>query len=308
MKITHTYSIVAASDDLSEIGVAVQSHWFAVGAICPWIIPGIGAIVTQSMVEISYGPQGLSLLEDGGTPQHILPSLLHKDGEREFRQVAIINAQGKIATHTGKMCIAEAGHKVGHNYSVQANMMINNSIWSAMADAFETSQGKLAERLFASLEAAQKAGGDLRGEQSAAMMVADNIRDDQPWSHFTTNLRIDDNIHPLKELRRLLNLEGAYNMMNEGDSLIAKGNFSLSQKKYDAAEKLAPGNNEILFWNAVTLAKIGEMKKALRIFKDVFKKNPNWATLVGRLPESGLLPKDPNLMQEILSVAPKRKS
>jgi uncharacterized Ntn-hydrolase superfamily protein len=303
LKIKHTYSIIAISDDHSEMGVAVQSHWFAVGAICPWIIPGVGAITTQSMVEVSYGPKGLELLKNGNNVKQTLELLLADDSERDLRQVAIMNAKGMVATHTGKRCIAEAGHQTGENYSVQANMMLKNTVWQAMASAFEKSNGKLARRLFAALEAAQHEGGDIRGNQSAAMIVADNILDDRPWSHFTTNLRVDDHPQPISELHRLLNVEQAYELMNLGDVLIAKGDFVAAKDHYAKAADLAPDIEELPFWEAVTLTEMGKIEQALPIFRKVFSINRNWILLVKRLPASGLLPKEPEIMEKILSVA-----
>jgi len=302
MKIKHTYSIIALSDDHSEIGVAVQSHWFAVGAICPWVTPGIGAITTQSMAEVSYGPKGMDLLRIGNNAKQTLGLLLADDVEKELRQVAVIDAKGMVATHTGKRCIAEAGHQSGKNYSVQANMMLNNTVWQAMASAFETTDGRLALRLFAALEAAQDEGGDIRGKQSAAIIVADNIRDEQPWSHFTTNLRVDDHPQPLSELRRLLDVEQAYELMNVGDGLIAKGDFVAAKEKYAMAARLAPDIEELPFWEAVTLTEMGEIEQALPIFKKVFSLNRNWILLVQRLPASGLLPQDSEVMKRILSI------
>ena len=307
MKIAHTYSIVALSDDHREIGVAVQSHWFAVGAVCPWIQPGIGAIATQSMVETSYGPKGLALLKQGKTANQALSDLLSQDTKKALRQVAIIDAAGNIATHTGAKCIAEAGHHTGVNYSVQANMMLKNTVWSAMAHAFESSNGKLSRRLLSALVAAQKEGGDIRGKQSAAILVADNILDDKPWTHMTTNLRVDDNPDPLVELERLINIEDAYKYMNEGDELLAGSKVDLAKEKYAAAAALAPHFEELRFWEAVSLAETGEIESALPIFEFVFRVNPQWAELLQRLPASGLFSDDPALMKKILSISIERK-
>jgi uncharacterized Ntn-hydrolase superfamily protein len=307
MKIAHTYSIVAISEDHSEIGVAVQSHWFAVGAVCPWIQPGIGAIATQSMVETSYGPKGLALLKQGKTASEALADLLSQDPKKALRQVAIIDAAGNTATYTGAKCIAEAGHHSGANYSVQANMMLKNTVWSAMARAFESSHGKLSRRLLSALVAAQQEGGDIRGKQSAAMLVADNILDDKPWAHITTNLRIDDNPDPLKELERLMNIEDAYIYMNEGDEHLAGNEVDLAKEKYAAAAGLAPHIEELRFWEAVALAETGEVESAMPIFELVFRINPQWAVLLQRLPASGLFSSDPALMKKILSVSMERK-
>jgi len=302
MAFLHTYSIVAMDRKTNQIGVAVQSHWFAVGSLCPWIEPGVGVIATQSMVEISYGPKGLALLRDGKSAQQALDELIAVDDRKELRQVAIVDAQGNVAAHTGKRCIAEAGHQTGDSFSVQANMMLNDTVWPAMAIAFEDSQGNLVKRLLSALQAAQRAGGDIRGKQSASLLVSENIKDDTPWKHILTDLRVDDHPAPIIELERLLDIQSAYVLMNEGDDLLSKNENEKAVLKYQQAAMLAPNNEELPFWHAVTLADTGKIDEALPIFKQVFRINKNWALLVQRLPASGLLTKDPQVMRNILSV------
>lgn len=297
----HTYSIVALDRKKNQLGVAVQSHWFAVGSLCPWIEPGVGVIATQSMVEISYGPKGLTLLRSGKTAQQALNELLKSDDGRELRQVAIVDTRGNVATHTGKKCIAEAGHQNGDSFSTQANMMLNNSVWSAMASTFENTQGDLAYRLLSVLKAAEAAGGDIRGKQSASLLVSENIKDDSPWKHILTDLRVDDHPDPVLELKRLLDVKSAYDLMNEGDSLLSKKDNIAAMKKYQQAAELAPHIDEIPFWHAVTLADTGNVDEALPIFKRIFNQNKDWSLLVQRLPASGLLTKDPDVMRKILS-------
>jgi len=286
----------------NQIGIAVQSHWFAVGALCPWIEPGVGVIATQSMVKVSYGPKGLALLRDGKTAQQALDELLEADDGKELRQVAIVDAQGNVAAHTGKRCIAEAGHQIGGSFSVQANMMLNNTVWPAMASAFEKTQGNLANRLLSALQAAQAAGGDIRGKQSASLLVSNNIKDNTPWEHILIDLRVDDHPDPIIELKRLLNIQYAYDMMNEGNDFLSKNENEASKIKYKQAVKLAPDIEELPFWHAVTLADTGKVDEALPIFERVFNINNNWALLVQRLPASGLLTKDSQVMRKILSV------
>ncbi len=286
----------------NQIGVAVQSHWFAVGALCPWIEPGVGVIATQSMIKVSYGPKGLALLRDGKTAQQALNELLEADDGKELRQVAIVDAQGNVAAHTGKRCIAEAGHQIGGSFSVQANMMLNNTVWPAMASAFEKIQGNLANRLLSALQAAQAAGGDIRGKQSASLLVSNNIKDDTPWEHILIDLRVDDHPDPIIELKRLLDIQYAYDLMNEGDDFLSKNENEASKIKYKQAAKLAPDIEELPFWHAVTLANTGKVDEALPIFERVFNINNNWALLVQRLPASGLLTKDSQVMRKILSV------
>ncbi len=302
MTFFHTYSIVAMDRKTNQIGVAVQSHWFAVGALCPWIESGVGVIATQSMVEVSYGPKGLALLRDGKPAQQALNELLEADDGKELRQVAVVDAQGNVAVHTGKRCIAEAGHQIGDSFSAQANMMLNNTVWSAMASAFENSQGNLANRLLSALQAAQAAGGDIRGKQSASLLVSENIKDDTPWKNIFTDLRVDDHPDPILELKRLLDIQYAYDLMNEGDALLSKNKNEAAKIKYQQAAKLAPDIEELPFWHAVTLADTGKVNEALPIFERVFNINKNWALLVQRLPASGLLTKEPQVMRKILSV------
>jgi len=286
MTFFHTYSIVAMDRKTNQIGVAVQSHWFAVGALCPWIESGVGLIATQSMVEVSYGPKGLALLRDGKPAQQALNELLEADDGKELRQVAVVDAQGNVAAHTGKRCIAEAGHQIGDSFSAQANMMLNNTVWSAMASAFENSQGNLANRLLSALQAAQAAGGDIRGKQSASLLVSENIKDDTPWKNIFTDLRVDDHPDPILELKRLLDIQYAYDLMNEGDDLLSKNKNEAAKIKYQQAAKLAPDIEELPFWHAVTLAETGKVNEALPIFERVFNINKNWALLVQRLPAS----------------------
>ena len=300
--LAHTFSIVARDPQNGQLGVAVQSHWFAVGTLCPWAEAGVGAIATQSLVDPSYGALGLNLLRIGRSAEEALAELLGKDNNRENRQVAIIDSNGHVATHTGKNCIAEAGHLSGAGFSVQANMMKYPTVWPAMAKAFENSKGDLADRLMAALLAAQSEGGDIRGKQSAAMLIVDDKKTDKPWEHVLFNIRVDDNPEPLIELQRLLNVQRAYHLMNEGDELLGKKNFEAAMLKYQAAEKFAPQIDEIPFWVAVTLADSGELEKALPIFARVFKINPDWAETVKRLPKAGFLRDDQELIQKILAM------
>jgi len=298
----HTFSIVARDPNNGYLGVAVQTHWFGVGALCPWVEAGVGAIATQSMVERSYGPCGLDLLREGKTAGETLEELLSRDDQHELRQVAMVDLLGNVATHTGKRCIEEAGHIIGNQYSVQANMMKNASVWPAMAEAFEKKSGDLADRMLAALNAAQSVGGDIRGKQSAAMLVADGEKSKMPWEHIIFNLRVDDHPEPLNELERLIKVERAYRLMNEGDELLSKHEIEAAMQHYSAAEQHAPHTLEIPFWQAVTLADMGQMEKALPIFSRVFKQNPDWAELVQRLPKAGLLRSDPDMMKKILEV------
>ena len=188
----HTFSIVARDPATGELGVAVQSHWFSVGSIVAWAEAGVGAVATQSFVDPSYGKNGLDLMRSGKSAPDSLRELLAKDEGREVRQVAMIDAQGRVDGFTGKNDIQAAGHIVGTNFSVQANLMLNDKVWPAMARAFENSKGDLAERMLAALDAAQLAGGDIRGKQSAALIVVTGKPTGQAWKDRTFDLRVDD--------------------------------------------------------------------------------------------------------------------
>ncbi len=302
MDFFHTYSIVARISLTGQLGVAVQTHWFAVGALCPWVEAGVGAIATQSMVEVSYGPKGLALLRSGLHPRAALDELLGQDEGRETRQVAFLNGSGEVAVHTGSRCIAYAGHHIGSGYAVQANMMASASVWPAMAEAFESSRGDLASRMLASLKAGQAAGGDVRGCQSACMRVVGGVSSDEPWKHMLVDIRVDDHPRPLEELSRLLDIQQAYHLMNAGYDLIAQGKSREALDKYTQAARLAAHIDEIPFWQAVTLADNGFLEDALPIFRQVFAINPGWAALVSRLPDAGLLKKDTGMMGKILAM------
>jgi uncharacterized Ntn-hydrolase superfamily protein len=298
----HTYSIVARDPQTGTMGVAVQSHWFSTGSMVTWAEPGVGAIATQSMVEVSYGPKGLEKLRNGKTAPEVLKALLELDESREVRQVAMVDAKGNVGVHTGSRCIAEAGHQSGNQYSVQANMMLKNSVWPAMASAYENTTGDLADRLMAALDAAQAEGGDIRGKQSAAMLVVSGEASDEPWKGIMVDLRVEDHPEPLAELRRLLNIQRAYQSMNRGDELLSEGKNQEAFDAYNQAALLAPHLDELPFWQAVTLADTGKVDEALPIFKQVFKSNPDWAKLLERLPKAGLFKDDPELIRRIVAL------
>lgn len=302
--LAHTYSIVARDPATGDLGVAVQSHWFQVGPIVPWAEAGVGAVATQSFVKVDYGPKGLAAMKAGTAPSAALDRLLAEDPQKDVRQVAMLDASGRVAAWTGPKCIAAAGHQVGDGYSVQANLMDKPTVWPAMARAFEAAKGDLVERMLAALEAAEAEGGDIRGRQSAALVVVRAKSTGEPWRDRLVDLRVDDHPQPLKELRRLLGLHRAYEAMNAGDEAVAENRIDEALKHYTRASGLAPEIAELPFWQAVTLFVAGQEEKALPIFKDVFAREERWARLVPRLPAAGLLPDDPKKIEKILSVAP----
>jgi uncharacterized Ntn-hydrolase superfamily protein len=298
----HTFSIVARDPAKGQMGVAVQSHWFSTGSLVTWAEAGVGVVATQSMVEVSYGPKGLEGMRSDRPPQMILDELLAKDEGRELRQVAMVNSEGLVAAHTGARCITEAGHETGEQFSVQANMMLKNTVWHAMADAFTSSSGELSERLMTALDAAQNEGGDIRGKQSAAMLVVKGEKVENPWQGILVDLRVDDHPEPLQELRRLLIVNKAYESMNQGDAFLAEGKISEAFLAYDTAARLAPEIIELPFWQAVTLAESNRLSEALPIFHRIFNEDPHWLELVKRLPAAGLLKVSDEDLQKIIRV------
>jgi uncharacterized Ntn-hydrolase superfamily protein len=288
--LAHTFSIVARDPKTGEMAVAVQSHWFSVGTVVAWGEAGVGVVATQSFVNKSFGVRGLELLKQGKSPQEALNVLLSDDAGKEVRQVAILDIHGKVATHTGKNCIDAAGHINGENFSVQANMMLNDKVWPAMSSAWKKfEQQPLAERIMEVMKAAQAEGGDIRGKQSAVLMVFASKKSNEPWNDKLIDLRVDDSKEPIKELNRLLSVHRAYEHMNQGDLYIEKNDMANAMKEYNAAMKMFPDNLEMKYWTAITLANNKEVKKAVPMLKDIYAKDSNWKELTKRLPKAGLL-------------------
>ena len=325
----NTFSIVARDAQTGEIGVAVQSHWFAVGQIVPWAEAGVGAVATQSFVDPSYGKLGLDLLRTGKSAPDSLRALLSGDGACQVRQVAMVDAHGEVATFTGSHDIIAAGGiagnatgsasfqcgsgggtlSVGRDFAVQANLMANDKVWPAMAKAFSETKGDLADRMLAALDAAQSVGGDIRGKQSAALIVVSATSSGKPWQDRIFDLRVDDNPTPLAELRRLVALQRAYNHMNAGDLATEKKDNEGALREYSTAEQIAsttPGIPqsrlaEMIYWHAVALVNMGRVDESLPLFDRAFKLEPSWRELTGRLPKAGLLPDDAKLIEKIIA-------
>jgi uncharacterized Ntn-hydrolase superfamily protein len=299
--LVHTFSIVARDPATGEMGVAVQSHWFSVGSIVTWAEAGVGAVATQSFVDPGYGMRGLDLMRRGVAAPDALDQLVKGDAQRDGRQVAMIDTAGRVSAYTGKSAIASAGHIIGQHFSAQANLMANDRVWPAMAKAFETTTGDLADRMLAALEAAQSVGGDIRGRQSAAILIVKGKSSGRPWvgADRVFDLRVDDAPEPIVELKRLIRLQRAYGHANHGDELMTEKKVEEALEEYKAAAGLAPEILELPFWHAVTLASIGREAEAAPIFKAVFAKEPVWADLVPRLPAAGLFPNDRALIERI---------
>ena len=298
----HTFSIVARDPGTGEMGVAVQSHWFSVGSIVSWGEAGVGVVATQSFVNPSFGIRGLELLKSGKTPQEAVDELIASDEGKDVRQLAILDSKGGSASYTGKNCIKYAGNIAGENFSVQANMMLTDKVWPAMTEAFKNSAGPLAERLITALEAGQDAGGDIRGKQSASLLIVKGEISDKPWEDKMFDLRVDDNPEPIAELKRLLKVYRAYEHMNKGDLAIENNDMQLAMKEYSSAEEMFPDNLEMKFWHAVTLVNNNSLNESLPIFMEVFIKDENWRILFERLPAAGLVNLNENDMKKIMDL------
>jgi len=289
-KFAHTYSIVAKDLKTGEMAVGVQSHWFSVGTLVSWGKSGVGVVATQSFVNPSYGPKGLELMENGVSAKNALEKLTNQDEGRDYRQAAMLDINGSVDAFTGKSCIESAGHYVGENFSVQANMMLNDKVIPYMKKAFlENANLPLAERIIKVFEAAESVGGDIRGKQSAAIIVVGKDKTKNVWEDKKIDLRVDDSEDPIKEIKRLLKVHRAYEHMNQGDLAIEENDMDKALIEYGKAQSLFPENIEMSFWKAIALLNNGKKEEAKKIFDIVFKQNPNWKKLIYRLPKSGII-------------------
>ncbi|HXN92068.1 MAG TPA: DUF1028 domain-containing protein [Candidatus Sulfotelmatobacter sp.] len=278
-----TYSIVARDKETGELGVAVQSHYFQVGPVVPWALAGVGAVATQSMVNVSFGPLGLDHLRAGYTAEQTLKALLAGDSLPESRQLAIVDASGNVATHTGSKCIPAAGHHTGDNFSVQANLMEKDTVWDAMAAAYTNTKAPLAERMLAALDAAEAEGGDIRGKQSAAMLVVTGTPTGRSWEDRIIDIRVEDSAEPLVELRRLLKIKRAYQTDEVADRLEEAGDLKEAATKREEGVALAPELEELAFWAGLQIAINGDVDRGTQLIAQAVKKEPRWTETLHRL-------------------------
>jgi uncharacterized Ntn-hydrolase superfamily protein len=276
--------------------VAVQSHYFSVGSIVSWAEPGVGAVATQSVVEPAYGPRGLGQLRRGASAPDALRRLLGDDEQADVRQVAIVDKHGRVAVHTGKRCIREASHRVADGVSAQANMMERPTVPAAMIEAYSSTSGSLTDRLIAALEAAEHEGGDIRGRQSAAIVVVAGQATGVPMKDRPVDLRVDDHRDPVRELRRLVGLAASYHRIEVADELAAAGDLDGAAQEYAAAHAEQPGNAELAFWHGVTLAAGGREQEGRELLEQAYREGEGWRELLRRLPASGLFPDDRDLL------------
>jgi uncharacterized Ntn-hydrolase superfamily protein len=275
-----TYSIVARDPETGALGVAVQTHWFNVGALVPWAEAGVGAVATQANVDVAYGPRGLELLRRGASAQEALDRLVADDPHAAVRQVAMVDVRGGVAAHTGEACMAHAGHETGADHTAQANMMASPAVWGAMSRAFADATGPLPRRLLDALDAGEAAGGDVRGRQAAAILVVPGHG--EAWAR-TADLRVEDHPEPLAELRRLVLLQEAYLEAGQGDRLTGEGDHAAAAAAYVRAAELAPENTELAFWAGLGLVGSGDEAAGLERLRGVIAAHAGWGDLLARL-------------------------
>jgi uncharacterized Ntn-hydrolase superfamily protein len=298
-----TYSIVARDPETGQLGVAVQSRYFCVGGVVPWAERGVGAIATQSFAEPSYGPLGLARMRDGASAREALDALIREDAGEALRQVAMVDARGGVAVHTGSRCVAEAGSATGDGVSAQANMMERDTVWGAMIAAYSSASGDLADRLMAALRAAEAEGGDMRGRQSAALVVVSGSAEDKRWQRII-DLRVDDHADPLGELDRLLTVHRAFDHLSRSDDHATAFRFVEALAELDLAIDGAPDDDQIAFWRALTLTGNGRFDEARKEMDRIRIINPRWPGYLRRVAEAGMFPNDPSLLDGIAPLDP----
>lgn len=296
--LVHTYSIVARDPATGQLGVAVQSHYFSVGSVVTWAEAGVGAVATQSLADPAYGKLGLDLMRAGRSAPDALAGLLASDPMKEIRQVAMIDARGQVSAHTGSLTIPEAGHLVGENFSVQANMMLKRTVWPAMAEAYRSTSGEMVDRFLAAMDAAEVEGGDIRGRQSAAILIVGANNTGRPWDDTVFNLRVDDASEPLAEIRRLVSVRRGYLHKSRADAAFARQDLDEMEREYAAAEQCLGDNPEMRFWHAIALLGLGKTDDGIGMLGEVGARDRNWIELAIRLPAPMLKPA-PGLAERI---------
>jgi uncharacterized Ntn-hydrolase superfamily protein len=285
-----TYSIVARDPATGELGIALQSCYFAAGRVVPWISAGVGVIASQSFANPVYGYETLRLLRSGLEPQAILDTLLSQDPGAAMRQVAILDVQGRIAVHTGAGCVAAAGHAIGAHCCAQANMMAQDTVWQAMVHAFETTGGQLADRLLAAMEAAEHAGGDLRGKQAAALIVVTGQPSGVAELDRLVDLRVDDHPDPVGEIQRLLYYARAHQRANQAIDKVFANDLPGALVDLDVCCSAYPNEPEFLFRRGLVLLALGRVEEAREVLQQAHTIHAGWSELLLRFAESGVIP------------------
>ena len=296
-----TYSIVARDPGTGRFGVAVQSHYLGVGATVPWLEAGVGAIATQASVNVSFGPMGLEMLRAGQAADAVVAALVAGDEQAHIRQLGVVDSQGRAAAHTGADCIPACGHLVGDGFTVQGNLLERSSCWPAMAAAYESAlaeEAPFVERLLRAMEAAEAEGGDVRGRQSASIMVVRADLQPAAWRGWLMDLRIEDHADPVPELRRIVTMQLAYDLLDEeGDAAVAGRSTS---ERYELARRMSPDAYELVFWRGVELATAGDVEAGRRELQIAFEADARWRTTLQHLADAGREGVTPELAASLL--------
>jgi len=294
-----TFSIVAFDDATKDLGVAVQSCYFSVGSVVPWAESEVGAVATQSFVNVSYGPHGLQLLKEGLTVEEVIRKLTKEDKERDFRQLGIVDSRGNAQAFTGKKCLEWAGSNVGRNYSAQGNILAGEEVVKNMGRRFESTKGDLAEKLVAALEGGEEAGGDARGRQSAALLVVRKNLGRAGYGDRYIDLRVEDHPNPIAELKRFLNLHRVYSLIYRGEEEFTKGELKNSLVTLKKAVLLNPKIDDAHVDIGIVYLKLGKKREAANAFKKALRLNPKMKTLIKQLPAAGLMEPHGEVFKEL---------
>jgi uncharacterized Ntn-hydrolase superfamily protein len=297
-----TYSIVARDPETGRFGVAVQSHYLGVGPVVPWLEAGVGAIATQASVNVSFGPVGLEMLRAGHSADEVVAALVAGDEQAQVRQVGVVDGTGRSAAHTGAECIPACGHLVRDGFTVQGNLLERDTCWPAMAAAYERALAEgepFVERLLRAMEAAEAEGGDVRGRQSAAIMIVAAEARPAVWRGRLMDMRIEDHPDPVPELRRIVTMQLAYNLLDEeGDA--AKAGTSASER-YELARQMSPDAYELVFWRGVELATGGDVDAGRRELQLAFGADTRWRTTLQHLADARREGVTPELAELLLA-------
>jgi uncharacterized Ntn-hydrolase superfamily protein len=296
-----TYSIVARDPATGELGIAVQSRYFAAGRVVPWIEAGVGAVASQAFASPDHGRDALRLLRSGLEPQPILAKLLSEDAGEAVRQVAILDARGRVAVHTGAKCVAAAGHTIGADCCAQANMMARDTVWTAMVHAFENAGGELADRLLAAMDAAEREGGDVRGKQAAALVVVAGSPSGTPPADRSVDLRIDDHPDPVGEIRRLLSYSRAHQRASRAIGKALANDATGALADLDACCAQYPDEPEFLVRRALLLLSLGRLDEARAALQRAHAIHPGWGELLLRFADAGVIPARREMLEPLVA-------
>jgi uncharacterized Ntn-hydrolase superfamily protein len=294
-----TFSIVARDPETGALGVATATCMFAAGALVPWARPGVGVVATQAMAESAYGPRCLEALEAGASAPSALADAQASDPAAALRQVAVVSADGSVAAVTGELCVDHTGHLLAEGYVVAANMMASPRVWPAMEAAFAAAAGAFPRRLLTALEAGQAAGGDARGEMSAALLVVAGQRR-EPWAKPLVDLRVDRSGDPLGELRRLVDAAEAYEGFSLAAEALIRDDADAALAHVDRALATLPGEESLRFLRTGALLACGDVDGGRHELRSLIAARPTWEIVIRSFAAKGLISVPPSVSLEAL--------